>query len=357
MSPRHASRIRLSGAWRIGRPCGRRGSPALQSREQHQAHLQQHFELLGNAVGLAIGKALGTVPPCSRNASPRWAAASSLAQLLDLPGHHDGRQARELGHRALERSGIFVLRLLRGLARLPARRVPGVGIGRAHATMLPCVLCRGTNHADRVGPGRRQDRRTDLRPAGALRLLSGYAGGQGCRRGSGRGARPRVSRTSSRCDSTPPTRAALAQCLRAQRLDAVVSSLPYHCNPVVAAAAREAGAHYFDLTEDVAVTRRVSALAQASVRLRTAVWTRTRIHQHRRRRADPPLRQPAQRAAARRAPCRSTRTMCSSIRSPGPPKGSSTSTAIACEAIVEGTADRGAPARGPRGNRDRWHPL
>jgi len=58
--------------------------------------------------------------------------------------------------------------------------------------------------------------------------------------------------------------ASLAQRLHSQHLNAVVSSLPYHCNPAVAAAAREAGAHYFDLTEDVAVTRRVSALAAGS---------------------------------------------------------------------------------------------
>ena len=55
--------------------------------------------------------------------------------------------------------------------------------------------------------------------------------------------------------------AALAQRLRVQRADAVISSLPYHCNPAVAAAARETATHYFDLTEDVAVTRRVAALA------------------------------------------------------------------------------------------------
>ncbi len=56
--------------------------------------------------------------------------------------------------------------------------------------------------------------------------------------------------------------AALAARLRSHRVLAVVSSLPYHCNPAVAAAAREAGTHYFDLTEDVAVTRRVAALAR-----------------------------------------------------------------------------------------------
>ena len=55
--------------------------------------------------------------------------------------------------------------------------------------------------------------------------------------------------------------AALRRELRAARPQALVSSLPYYCNPLVAAAARESGVHYFDLTEDVAVTRQVSALA------------------------------------------------------------------------------------------------
>jgi saccharopine dehydrogenase-like NADP-dependent oxidoreductase len=45
---------------------------------------------------------------------------------------------------------------------------------------------------------------------------------------------------------------------------AVVSSLPYHCNALVAGAARETGIHYFDLTEDVEVTRRVSNLARGA---------------------------------------------------------------------------------------------
>jgi saccharopine dehydrogenase-like NADP-dependent oxidoreductase len=56
--------------------------------------------------------------------------------------------------------------------------------------------------------------------------------------------------------------AALRAQLRSQPVHAVVSSLPYHCNPLLAASAREAGIHYFDLTEDVQVTRRVSTLAR-----------------------------------------------------------------------------------------------
>lgn len=44
--------------------------------------------------------------------------------------------------------------------------------------------------------------------------------------------------------------------------DMVVSALPYYLNTGVAEAARDVGLHYFDLTEDVATTRRVRAIAQ-----------------------------------------------------------------------------------------------
>ena len=57
---------------------------------------------------------------------------------------------------------------------------------------------------------------------------------------------------------------ALQARLRSDPVDAVVSSLPYHCNPQVGAAAREAGAHYFDLTEDVEVTRQITALSRGA---------------------------------------------------------------------------------------------
>ena len=56
-------------------------------------------------------------------------------------------------------------------------------------------------------------------------------------------------------------RAALAAQLDLHPVDAVISSLPYYCNVGVAEAAKTAGIHYFDLTEDVAVTRRVREIA------------------------------------------------------------------------------------------------
>jgi saccharopine dehydrogenase-like NADP-dependent oxidoreductase len=60
-------------------------------------------------------------------------------------------------------------------------------------------------------------------------------------------------------DVTAPGR--LARHLFAHPVDAVISSLPYYCNVAVAQAARDAGTHYFDLTEDVEVTRAVRRIA------------------------------------------------------------------------------------------------
>ena len=45
---------------------------------------------------------------------------------------------------------------------------------------------------------------------------------------------------------------------------AVLSAAPFYLTPTIAKAAKEAGAHYFDLTEDVASTRTVKALADGA---------------------------------------------------------------------------------------------
>lgn len=57
---------------------------------------------------------------------------------------------------------------------------------------------------------------------------------------------------------------ALSSHVKAHRPQAVISSLPYFCNPVVAEVAREHGLHYFDLTEDVEVTEKVRKIAEGS---------------------------------------------------------------------------------------------
>src|SRR5690606_5602981 len=63
-----------------------------------------------------------------------------------------------------------------------------------------------------------------------------------------------------RVDASDP--ADLDRQLREHPVDAVISSLPYYCNVGVAEAARRAGIHYFDLTEDVEVTRNVRRISE-----------------------------------------------------------------------------------------------
>src|SRR5690349_11912912 len=46
--------------------------------------------------------------------------------------------------------------------------------------------------------------------------------------------------------------------------DAAVSACPFFVNPTIASAARAAGAHYFDLTEDVETTAAVRTIAEGA---------------------------------------------------------------------------------------------
>jgi saccharopine dehydrogenase-like NADP-dependent oxidoreductase len=59
---------------------------------------------------------------------------------------------------------------------------------------------------------------------------------------------------------------AVAAYAASNRVEALISSLPYHCNPQVARVARDHEAHYFDLTEDIAVTDEVRSIARGAPR-------------------------------------------------------------------------------------------
>jgi saccharopine dehydrogenase-like NADP-dependent oxidoreductase len=54
---------------------------------------------------------------------------------------------------------------------------------------------------------------------------------------------------------------AVSTYLSAHPVDAILSSLPYFCNPTVAGLALTHGTHYFDLTEDVEVTNQIKILS------------------------------------------------------------------------------------------------
>ena len=68
------------------------------------------------------------------------------------------------------------------------------------------------------------------------------------------------------CSLDAARRDSLIEYVSGHRFDAVISSLPYFCNPIVADVARTYHLHYFDLTEDVAVTEQVRAISEASDR-------------------------------------------------------------------------------------------
>ena len=59
-------------------------------------------------------------------------------------------------------------------------------------------------------------------------------------------------------------REALEPFLKSHPVDAVVSSLPYYCNFTVAEMALKYGLHYFDLTEDVEVSRHIARISPGS---------------------------------------------------------------------------------------------
>ena len=59
---------------------------------------------------------------------------------------------------------------------------------------------------------------------------------------------------------------AVSAYLSTHPFDAIVSSLPYYCNPTVAGLALTHQLHYFDLTEDVEVTNQVRILSAGASR-------------------------------------------------------------------------------------------
>ncbi len=68
--------------------------------------------------------------------------------------------------------------------------------------------------------------------------------------------------TAYELDATNPDK--LNAHLQEHPAERVLSSLPYFCNESVAAVARELGLHYFDLTEDVKVTKAVRGYAEGA---------------------------------------------------------------------------------------------
>jgi hypothetical protein len=102
---------------------------------EHQTHLQQDLETLGDLVGLAVLEALRAIASLQQEALAALRRCKLFAQALDFPGDHDRRQTGQLGHRVCECHRIAIHRLLLGGSRLPTRRIPGLVLGRLHAVL------------------------------------------------------------------------------------------------------------------------------------------------------------------------------------------------------------------------------
>ncbi len=59
---------------------------------------------------------------------------------------------------------------------------------------------------------------------------------------------------------------ALGRFIESVEPDGIISSLPYYCNLVLGEMARSCGAHYFDLTEDVTVTKGIREISEGAPR-------------------------------------------------------------------------------------------
>jgi saccharopine dehydrogenase-like NADP-dependent oxidoreductase len=58
---------------------------------------------------------------------------------------------------------------------------------------------------------------------------------------------------------------AVSMYLETHPVEAIISSLPYFCNPIVAGLALTHGLHYFDLTEDIEVTNQIRILSAGAI--------------------------------------------------------------------------------------------
>ena len=67
----------------------------LESVQQHEAHLQQDLELLGDLVGLALLESLGAVASHEQELAADLRFGEPFAQLFDFPRHDQRRQARQ----------------------------------------------------------------------------------------------------------------------------------------------------------------------------------------------------------------------------------------------------------------------
>ena len=96
---------------------------------QHQAHLQQHLEPVGDRARLTVGEVLRTVTALQQEALALLRVGQLLLQREYLPRSHQRRQLPQLAQRCVQRLRIGVCRHLQRWLATPAIRRPVAGDG------------------------------------------------------------------------------------------------------------------------------------------------------------------------------------------------------------------------------------
>ena len=99
----------------------------LHAVNQHQRHLQQDLEPVGNDFGPAFVKNLGAVAALQQEAIARLGLGELLPQVEDFPGRHQRRQFREVLHRTLQCLLILVPGLLQRIPCASRNQRPSPG--------------------------------------------------------------------------------------------------------------------------------------------------------------------------------------------------------------------------------------
>jgi hypothetical protein len=102
---------------------------ALEPIGQHQRHLQQNLELVGDDIGPALVEPLGAGATLEQKALPDGRLSELLFEALDLPRGHQGRQLPQSIHRPVQSRLIVIGRLLEHRPFEPRSRSP-----RRHGT-------------------------------------------------------------------------------------------------------------------------------------------------------------------------------------------------------------------------------
>jgi len=97
----------------------------LATMDEHEAHLKEDLELIGDLRGRAISETFGAIAALKEEAPTLGGFRQLLLEGFDLPGGDEGRELGEFVERGFERGQGLVLDLMGGGFGAPGVGGPG----------------------------------------------------------------------------------------------------------------------------------------------------------------------------------------------------------------------------------------